>query len=151
MVKEINDCGIIRIPSVNGRMHPIVTLTARWKSIYDKVNFNIGDELYCEVLISRRDDTLVYPPDDPELVQTESSKVRFTGWEYVQGTTMGGISINQSVICGTTEEDIICDVNSDDIVCDSGCSDLVCGDTDFTGDLVCSSADGQLVCQSPYV
>ena len=51
--------------------YPIVVLTARWKPKYDRISFYVKDYKYCDVLIKRSENKLVYP-NSPKLLDEES-------------------------------------------------------------------------------
>ena len=52
--------------------YPIVVLNARWKPKYDSISFYVKDYKYCDVLIKRSENRLVYPKEEPKLLDEES-------------------------------------------------------------------------------
>ena len=51
--------------------YPIVVLTARWKPKYDSISFYVKGYKYCDVLIKRSENKLVYP-NEPKLLDDET-------------------------------------------------------------------------------
>ena len=52
--------------------YPIVVLTARWKPKYDSISFYVKEYKYCDVLLKRSENRLVYPKEEPKLLDEES-------------------------------------------------------------------------------
>ena len=67
---------------------PIVVLEANWTLGYDILTFKVGDEPYCDVLIDKEVNTVVYPPFNPKL---SNPNLKFLGWSSLEGDVLPGI------------------------------------------------------------
>ena len=112
--------------------------------------------MYCDVCIDKDINRVVYPPHDPEIVNTTTEKRTFHGWDIGEGDYLPGVDRSACVICetpgvtGTT----ICDYEGE-IVCPTSGSDTMSGWTVLCGDggeIVCTSgSSGTIVCQPDEV
>ena len=89
---------------------PVVKMTARWSIAYDMIRFNVGSDLYCEVLIDKTLNELVYPDINPTLTD---DVLQFQGWDVVEGTKLGGILDYVPIVCedgsGKKEYKLVCE------------------------------------------
>ena len=89
-------------------------MTARWKPKYDSISFYVKGYKYCDVLIKRSENKLVYPKE-PKLLDEESS---FLGWDILEGDYLSGIDRTAFVVCGDDDIPLICDDGEGKIVCE---------------------------------
>lgn len=94
--------------------YPEITLRANWMSAYDSITFTVEGLPYCDVLIDRRLNTLVYPNKDP--VPTDDNSM-FLGWDREAGSYLSGIVDDSKIVCGRDGEPIVCGTSSGPIVC----------------------------------
>lgn len=112
---------------------PVVALHAQWEDAWDRIEFWVGDEVYCEALVDKRTHELRVPKD-PVLTDNRV----FMCWDRANGEILldepdvGQVMVicdtDGNVVCGesTSDEDIICNPDADmPIVCDDSAG-IVC-------------------------
>ena len=135
----------------NGINPPLVTFTAQWIDAYDKITFYVEDKPYCDVLIDRNINKLVYPANPPKLT---SGQKYFDGWNIAEGSILSGIDASKTIICGSSDKPVVCiapNDKEDPIVCVAE-GDIIC---DETAPILCLSEGGsdedyynhQIICQ----
>lgn len=92
----VPDEGDILVQGAVGDGIPVIELVAQWDVGYNNIKFKVDGDLYCEVLIDKGVNKLVYPR--PPLL-SDQSKV-FRGWDMVEGSFLNGEVGSETVICG---------------------------------------------------
>lgn len=120
---------------------PILKFVAKWETKYDKIRFLVEDELYCEVLIDKSKNELVYPDHNP--IYKASREVVFLGWSMVEGTYLGGILDPIRVICeNDTGKDGKVIGSEDDV-------QVVCPPEVEPTLVICEGESGKVICIMP--
>lgn len=118
----IGDGGKFRVGDSLGAVRPVINMVAEWAIAYDSITFKVMGEDYCDVLIDRDINRVVYPKQDPKIL---ISGKRFLGWDSLEGDLISGINRNAMVICGSAASPLICStkvggvdsVPNDPIIC----------------------------------
>ena len=118
----ISDGGRITYLSTNYNYYKIPILLLKpnsWMQKYYTLTFTVEvggtSTKYCDVLIDRNINRVVYPPKDPVLV---SNKYRFMGWNVAVGTELEGIEEGDDyVVCEGEPDQVICGDAEDPVIC----------------------------------
>lgn len=97
----VNDSGSISLNGFNSASGvPVITFTAEWEPLYVNLPFMVGDEKYCDVLISTHNPQIPYPKQ-PRMVDGRT----FIGWDFVEGHYIDPTESSLYIVCedeGTT-------------------------------------------------
>jgi hypothetical protein len=74
---------------------PVITLTAAWKVQYDVMKFKVMDCDYCDVLVDRNINKVVYP----QAPVMNVDEMKFIGWDVAEGDYLSGSEDNSPVVC----------------------------------------------------
>ena len=106
-------------------VEPVVDFYAEWELAYDKIRLMVGDELYCEALVSRKENVFHAPPTPPVIVNDDNSNLEFLMWDIQEGEYLPGLVINVPIVCNLDDdslpEPVVChDSQEEPIVCEQG-------------------------------
>ena len=122
---------------------PVVDFYAEWELAYDKIRMMVGDELYCEALVSRQENVFHAPPTPPEIIDDE---LEFLTWDIQDGEYLQGLVIDVPVVCNLDGQaqlplQVVCE-DSSTVVCNETSMDVVTGEP-----IVCNNGQRPIVCE----